>query len=156
MSDSFKLQICQGKYEYDYSNGYQTVKRNGQPWPAMDEMILGNKFVYSLVVELDESQKEVKRLTAELAEVITERNTLQRCYMGYQEELAALKAELSELRNSMGFRTSLIGRLETELAALKVQSEPVYCVVTDDGTYEHHKEWVPLADCFVLYKKGDS
>jgi hypothetical protein len=29
--------------------------------------------------------------------------------------------------------------------------EPVYCVVTDDGTYEHHKEFVPRADCFALY-----
>lgn len=31
--------------------------------------------------------------------------------------------------------------------------EPVYCVVTEEGTYEHHKEWVPNADCFVLYTR---
>ncbi len=41
----------------------------------------------------NEAADEIERLTAELAEVTTERNTLQRCYMGYQEELAALKAQ---------------------------------------------------------------
>ncbi len=93
---------------------------------------------------IDELEADAERLTAELAES-EKRNRMM------ADANNELTDELAEIRSSMAYRTSLIGRLEAENTALKAQSEPVYCVVTDDGTYEHHKEWVPLADCFVLY-----
>ncbi len=43
-----------------------------------------------------------------------------------------------------------------EIDAIRAQldrGDPVYCTVTDDGTYQHSKEFVPNADCFVLYSK---
>ncbi len=84
----------------------------------------------------DEAADEIDRLTADL----DRRKTIHKedfdklaGYVKAYPELEAknkrLTAELAELRNSMGFRTSLIGRLETELAALKAQSEPVGTVV---------------------------
>ena len=57
--DNFSLSICQGKYTYIYEGGRQRALRYDQPWPSMDEALTGNKFVYSLAVELDEALKEL-------------------------------------------------------------------------------------------------
>lgn len=59
MSDEFSLSLCQGKYDYHYKAGVQTVLRNGQPWHSMDAALVGNKFVFSLAVELDEALKQL-------------------------------------------------------------------------------------------------
>ena len=66
MSDAFELEICQGKYRYRYEAGKQEVLRNGEPWPTMDIMLLGNKFVFSLAFELDEVIKERDALRAKI------------------------------------------------------------------------------------------
>lgn len=44
MSDKFELDIYQGKYRYTYESGKQTVLRHGEPWPSMDQELVGNKF----------------------------------------------------------------------------------------------------------------
>lgn len=59
MNDKFRLSICSGKYEYEYDAGKQTVWRNGELWWEMNAALLGNKFVYSLAVELDEANKRL-------------------------------------------------------------------------------------------------
>lgn len=66
MSDAFELEICQGKYRYRYEAGKQGVLRNGEPWSAMNDTLIGNKFVFSLAVELDEAIKERDALRARI------------------------------------------------------------------------------------------
>ena len=58
MSNAFELEICQGKYRYRYEAGKQEVWRNGEPWEVMNGKLIGDKFVFSLAVELDEALKE--------------------------------------------------------------------------------------------------
>ena len=67
MSDAFELEICQGKYRYRYEAEKQEVWRNGEPWEVMNGRLVGDKFVFSLAVELDEAIKERDALLAELA-----------------------------------------------------------------------------------------
>lgn len=69
MSDKFKLSLCDGKYEYEYDAGKQTVWRNGERWDAMNNHIVGNKFVYSLAVELDETNKRLAASQAREAQL---------------------------------------------------------------------------------------
>ena len=69
MSDAFELEICQGKYRYRYEAGKQEVWRNGEPWEVMNGKLIGNKFVFSLAVELDEALKERDALRAKIAEM---------------------------------------------------------------------------------------
>lgn len=69
MSDAFELEICQGKYRYRYEAGKQEAWRNGDTWPAMNEKLIGDKFVFSLAVELDEALKERDALRAETEEL---------------------------------------------------------------------------------------
>ena len=69
MSNAFELEICQGKYRYRYEGGKQEVWRNGDTWPAMNEKLIGDKFVFSLAVELDEALKERDELRAKIAEM---------------------------------------------------------------------------------------
>ena len=69
MSDAFELEICQGKYRYKYEAGRQEVWRNGEPWPVMNGRLIGDKFVFSLAVELDEALKERDALRAKVAEM---------------------------------------------------------------------------------------
>ena len=66
MSDAFELEVCQGKYRYRYEGGKQEVWRNGDKWPAMNEKLVGDKFVFSLAVELDEALKERDALRAKI------------------------------------------------------------------------------------------
>ena len=66
MSDAFELEICQGKYRYRYEAGKQEVLRNGKPWSVMNDKLIGNKFVFSLAVELDEAIKERDTLRAKI------------------------------------------------------------------------------------------
>ena len=63
MSEKFELDVCDGKYTYKYDSGKQIVLRYGKPW--LDDEIFGNRFLYSLAVELDEARKEIKRLKEE-------------------------------------------------------------------------------------------
>ena len=58
-----------------------------------------------------------------------------------EKERDALRAELTDLRNSMAFRTSLIGRIEAERDALRARieamekQEPVaWCATDETGT----------------------
>ena len=69
MSDAFELEICQGKYRYRYEGGKQEVWRNGDTWPAMNEKLIGDKFVFSLAVELDEALKERDALRAKIEQM---------------------------------------------------------------------------------------
>ena len=69
MSDAFELEICQGKYRYRYEAGKQEVWRNGDIWPTMNGKLIGDKFVFSLAVELDEALKECEALRAKIAEM---------------------------------------------------------------------------------------
>ncbi len=48
-------------------------------------------------------------------------------------ERDALAKELADIKSSMAYRTSYLGRLEAELAAIKAQSEPVAEVIYHDG-----------------------
>ena len=66
MSDAFELEICQGKYRYRYEAGKQEVWRNGEPWEVMNGRLIGDKFVFSLAVELDEALKERDALRAKI------------------------------------------------------------------------------------------
>jgi hypothetical protein len=78
VTDKFHLTLCQGKYTYFYDSGKQTVLRYGEPWPAMDEMICGNKFVFSLAVEFDETLKALVQSQAREAQL--------RGALGYHQE----------------------------------------------------------------------
>ena len=69
MSDAFELEICQGKYRYRYEAGKQEVWRNGDIWPTMNGKLIGDKFVFSLAVELDEALKERDALRAKITEM---------------------------------------------------------------------------------------
>ena len=69
MSNAFELEICQGKYRYRYEGGKQEVWRNGDTWPAMNEKLIGDKFVFSLAVELDEALKERDALRAKIEQM---------------------------------------------------------------------------------------
>ena len=69
MSDAFELEICQGKYRYRYEAGKQEVWRNGEPWEVMNGRLIGDKFVFSLAVELDEALKERDALRAEVIHI---------------------------------------------------------------------------------------
>lgn len=66
MNDAFELEICQGKYRYRHEAGKQEVWRNGEPWEVMNDTLIGNKFVFSLAVELDEAIKERDALRAKI------------------------------------------------------------------------------------------
>lgn len=66
MSDAFELKICQGKYHYRYEAGKQEVWRNGEPWSSMNDKLVGDKFVFSLAVELDEARKALAALQAKI------------------------------------------------------------------------------------------
>lgn len=66
MSDAFELEICHGKYRYRYEAGKQEVWRNGDTWPAKNKNLIGDKFVFSLAVELDEALKERDALRAKI------------------------------------------------------------------------------------------
>jgi len=41
--------------------------------------------------------------------------------------------------------------LASDRPPAEVDLVPVYCTVTEDGTYQHHEGWVPNADCFTLW-----
>ena len=69
MSDAFELEICQGKYRYRYEAGKQEVWRNGEPWEVMNGRLIGDKFVFSLAVELDEALKERDALRAKIEQM---------------------------------------------------------------------------------------
>lgn len=69
MSDKFKLSLCDGKYEYEYDAGKQTVWRNSERWDSMNHQLVGNKFVYSLAVELDETKKQLEAAQARKAQL---------------------------------------------------------------------------------------
>ena len=66
MSDAFELEICQGKYRYRYEAGKQEVWRNGYIWQTLNGKLIGDKFVFSLAVELDEALKECGELRAKI------------------------------------------------------------------------------------------
>ena len=66
MNDAFELEICQGKYRYRYEAGKQEVWRNGEPWEVMNGRLIGDKFVFSLAIELDEAIKERDALRSEI------------------------------------------------------------------------------------------
>jgi hypothetical protein len=89
MSDSFELEICQGKYHYRYEAGKQEVLRNGEPWPAMNDTLIGNKFVFSMAVELDEAIKERNALR-------TDKATLQQMTYSLKDHLEAAKTAWKE------------------------------------------------------------
>lgn len=71
--------------------------------------------------------------------------------------LALHQAALADGRNSPfapgvdPFDDYVRTALEAVAPMLAQPAEPVYCVVTDDGTYRHYDEYVPLADCFILW-----
>ena len=90
MSERFTLSICQGKYKYTYDNGKQSVLRNNEPWAAMNEQLIGNKFVYSLAVEADELAKELAACKKERDEwmALSQRQLVE--YEQRMEQLAAL------------------------------------------------------------------
>lgn len=67
MSNKFELDICQGKYRYIYENGKQTALRHGEPWPSMDQELVGNKFVFSLATELHEKTQRLDSVMETLA-----------------------------------------------------------------------------------------
>ena len=69
MNDAFELEVCQGKYRYRYEAGKQEVWRNGEPWEVMNGRLIGDKFVFSLAVELDEALKERDALRAKITEM---------------------------------------------------------------------------------------
>ena len=83
MSDAFELEICQGKYRYRDEAGKQKVWRNGEPWEVMNGRLVGDKFVFSLAVELDEAIKERDASRTKLEEAEKERDEL-------KEEVARL------------------------------------------------------------------
>lgn len=67
MAEQFELSICDGKYHYIYDGGRQQVFRNDQIWQVMNESIRGNKFVFSLAVELHEARRKIIELEEALA-----------------------------------------------------------------------------------------
>ena len=98
MSDAFELEICQGKYRYRYEAEKQEVWRNGEPWEVMNGRLVGDKFVFSLAVELDEAIKERDALRTKLEEAEKERDWhAERCEDAMNER-DALLAELARLR----------------------------------------------------------
>lgn len=64
---NFDLTICDGKYRYEYDKGQQRFFRHGEPWPAMTDEMVGNKFIFCLASEFAEMTKERDALRAELA-----------------------------------------------------------------------------------------
>lgn len=104
MSDEFSVSVCQGKYEYHYKEGKQWVLRYGEPWPACDADLSGNKFVFSLAVELDEAQKEAEMLRGLVREM--------------EEELRGVRSELMESRandrTAMGYLSEIRQALKFE------------------------------------------
>lgn len=68
MDTAFELSICDGKYTYKYDGcGKQEVLRYGQPW-CRD--LSGDKFVFSLAVELDEANKELTHYRAVMEQAV--------------------------------------------------------------------------------------
>lgn len=96
MSDHFKLTLCQGKYEYEYTDGMQTVWRNGELWTAMNASIVGNKFVYSMAVELDEARKEITQLREQVAAEIKQRP---KWAYGFSNDSVAAQVAMSALQS---------------------------------------------------------
>ena len=97
MSDAFELEIRQGKYRYRYEAGKQEVWRNGEPWEVMNGRLVGDKFVFSLAVELDEAIKERDALRTKLEAAEKERDWNAERLEDAIEELTALRAKVEQM-----------------------------------------------------------
>jgi len=122
MSDAFELEICQGKYRYRYEAGKQEVWRNGYIWQTLNGKLIGDKFVFSLAVELDEALKERDALRAKLEATEEDRSR-------FLVEMGRLCTKCDALRTEIEELHALIAAVKKQAAAefrLRVKKEEEY------------------------------
>ena len=55
MSDKIVIKLNEGKYEYVFENGVQTIKRHGEDW----RNVTGDNFLLAMAMRIDELEKEL-------------------------------------------------------------------------------------------------
>ena len=68
MSDKIVIELDEGKYEYVFENGVQTIKRHGEAWRNET----GDNFILAMAMRIEELEKELSGGMEETINVIKE------------------------------------------------------------------------------------
>lgn len=86
--------FADGKYTVISDNGKLTALRHGEPWPARDEKLVGDKLVYWMLVKVDE-------LTDTLNKEVSDRVLLAKLNLAMMDDITKLRHVVTQARTAL-------------------------------------------------------